>query len=156
MKRVAILGNSGSGKSTLASALALKSGAPVLDLDAIVWEPGKVAVARPPEAALADLNAFCHGSESWIVEGCYADLIEATFRWQPELIFMNPGEEVCLRHCRVRPWEPSKYASKEEQDAKLDFLLSWVSEYYRRDGTMSLKGHRALFEAYAGPKRETR
>lgn len=156
MKRVAILGNSGSGKSTLALALAAKSFAPLLDLDTLVWEPGKIAVPRAPEAALADLNAFCKGGESWIVEGCYADLIGATLRWEPELIFVNPGEEVCLRHCRARPWEPAKYASKEEQDAKLDFLLAWVSDYYRRDGPMSLKGHRALFDAYAGPKRETR
>ncbi len=156
MKRIAILGNSGSGKSTLAKALAEKYFAPVLDLDSIVWEPKKIAVPRAPEAALADLNAFCKGSAGWIIEGCYSDLIAATLRWEPELIFMNPGEEVCLRHCRSRPWEPSKYVSKAEQDSKLDFLLKWVSEYYTRGGTMSLRGHRAVFEAYAGPKRETR
>lgn len=156
MKRIAILGNSGSGKSTLAAALAAKHAVPVLDLDSIVWEPKKIAVPRSPDAVRADLNAFCMGSEGWIVEGCYGDLIEATLRWEPELIFVNPGEEVCLRHCRARPWEPAKYASKEEQDSKLDFLLKWVSEYYARDGAMSLKGHRAVFDAYAGAKRETR
>ncbi len=107
-------------------------------------------------AALADLNAFCKGSAGWVIEGCYSDLIAATLRWEPELIFMNPGEEVCLRHCRSRPWEPSKFASKAEQDEKLDFLLKWVSDYYTREGTMSLKGHRAVFDAYSGPKRETR
>lgn len=156
MKRIAILGNSGSGKSTLAAALSAESATPVLDLDAIYWEPKKIAVPRPPEAVLADLNAFCMGSKGWIVEGCYGDLISAVLRWDPELVFVNPGEEVCLRHCRARPWEPAKYASKAEQDAKLDFLLGWVSDYYKRDGTMSLKGHRAVFDAYAGPKRETR
>ncbi len=156
MKRIAILGNSGSGKSTLAKALAAKHFIPVLDLDSIAWEPKKIAVPRAPEAVLADLNAFCKGSAGWIVEGCYGDLIEAALRWDPQLVFVNPGEEVCLRHCRARPWEPNKYASKEAQDAKLDFLLKWVSEYYTREGTMSLKGHRAVFDAYAGAKRETR
>ena len=55
---------------------------------------------------------------------------------------------------RARPWEPHKCASKAEQNAKLAFLLEWVRDYYRRDGELSLTGHRALFSAYAGPKRE--
>jgi adenylate kinase family enzyme len=156
VSRTAILGNSGSGKTTLARELSARSGAPVLDLDSIVWEPGKIAVPRAPEAALAELDAFCASSEDWIVEGCYADLIAATLRWTPELVFVNPGEDACLRHCRSRPWEPSKYASKAEQDSKLEFLLAWVSDYYRREGTMSLKAHRDVFDGYNGPKRETR
>ena len=71
-----------------------------------------------------------------------------------ELIFLNPGEAACLAHCRARPWEPHKYASKAEQDARLEYLLAWVSDYYHRDGPLSLRGHRALFDAYAGPKQE--
>jgi adenylate kinase family enzyme len=149
--RVAILGNSGSGKSMLAKKLA--AGGPVLDLDTIVWEPNQIAFARPDAAALRDLKAFC-AAESWIIEGCYAHLIEASLTRRPELIFLNPGVETCLRHCRERPWEPHKYASAEEQNAKLPFLLQWVEDYYRRDGSMSLKGHRALFDGYDGPKRE--
>lgn len=151
--RVAIIGNSGSGKSTLAKSRA-GSSVPVLDLDTIAWEPNVVAVARPADLALADLEAFCTRHDEWIVEGCYADLISATLRFGPELIFLNPGEAVCLQHCRERPWEPHKYASKAEQDAKLGFLLPWVSDYFVREGPMSLKVHAALFKAYQGPKRE--
>ena len=125
----------------------------MLDLDTVAWEPGKVAVPRAPEAARADVAAFC-ACPSWIIEGCYGDLIAATLSWKPELIFVNPGEAECLRRCRERPWEPHKYASKAEQDARLEFLLAWVSDYYRRDGPMSLKAHRALFESYTGLKRE--
>jgi hypothetical protein len=44
--------------------------------------------------------------------------------------------------------------SREEQDQRLDFLLSWVSEYYTRDGDMSLAAHRACFSAYTGRKVE--
>jgi len=55
-------------------------------------------------------------------------------------------------NCKARPWEPTKYGSKEEQDVKLAFLLSWVADYYSRDGEMSLAGHRALFDPYAGAK----
>ena len=43
-----------------------------------------------------------------------------------------------------------------EQDEKLGFLLAWVANYYNRDDDMSLVRHRAIFDAYDGPKRETR
>jgi adenylate kinase family enzyme len=152
--RIAILGNSGSGKSTLAKRLAAAASVPVLDLDTIVWEPRLVAVARPWPRVIEDLETFCAAGDRWIIEGCYADVVGASLRWQPELIFLNPGEEACLRHCRARPWEPHKYESKEAQDTNLAFLLAWVSEYYRREGSMSLRAHRELFEAYAGTKLE--
>jgi adenylate kinase family enzyme len=70
--RTVIVGNSGSGKSTLARELAADD-TPVLDLDTIVWEPGKIAVARPVELARADLDRFC-AAPAWVVEGCYGDL----------------------------------------------------------------------------------
>ena len=54
-------------------------------------------------------------------------------------------------NCEARPWEPNKYGSKQEQDARLAFLLSWVADYYSRDGEM-LAGHRALFDSYTGAK----
>jgi len=153
--RITILGNSGSGKSTLARELAT-DGTPTFDLDTIVWEPGQIAVARPHERVDADLDAFCTRYPSWIVEGCYGRLAERVLQLRPELIFVNPGEDVCLQHCRSRPWEPHKYASKAEQDEKLGFLLAWVANYYNRDDDMSLVRHREIFDAYDGPKRETR
>src|SRR6266536_357710 len=141
--RVAVLGNSGSGKSTLARWIAGYTYAPLLDLDTVVWEPGKIAVARSPEAARSDLHAFCAAKNHWIVEGCYASLIDTALEYSPLLIFLNPGEGQCISNCRARPWEAHKYASRAEQDQQLVFLLSWVSEYYTRDGDMSLTGHQA-------------
>ncbi len=152
--RIAILGNSGSGKSTLARSLAARMRAPLLDLDTVAWEPGQVAAARSSEAAQADVRAFCAAHERWVVEGCYASLIDAALEASPLLIFLNPGEEQCLANCRARPWEAHKFASKQEQDERLDFLLSWVRDYYVREGDMSLAGHRACFDAYSGAKEE--
>lgn len=153
MTRIAILGNSGSGKSTLAQRWSREFGAPVLDLDSIYWEPDQVAVMRSGDAMRADLHAFCQ-EPGWIIEGCYGDLIAAALVYTPQLVLLNPGEAACIAHCRARPWEPHKYASKAEQDSKLEFLLTWVSDYYKRDGAMSLCGHRAEFDRYTGPKRE--
>lgn len=152
--RLAILGNSGSGKSTLARGLADRTGAPTLDLDTLAWEPGQVAVPRDQALAAAEVTAFCAAHEAWIIEGCYAQLIRATLAHHPTLVFLEPGVETCLAHCRARPWEPHKYASQAEQDAKLAFLLDWVRTYYTREGDLSLAAHQALFEGYAGPKRK--
>lgn len=150
--RLAILGNSGSGKSTLARRLGTLTGLGPLDLDALAWEPGRIAVPRDPADARADVEAYCSTRSRWIIEGCYADLVAVTLRYEPVLVFLEPGLEVCLEHCRRRPWEPHKYPSKAEQDEKLAFLLDWVEGYYARDGEMSLHGHQRLFDGYMGPK----
>ncbi len=152
--RIAILGNSGSGKSTLARRLGTLAGLGPLDLDALAWEPGRIAVPRDPADARADVEAYCATRTDWIIEGCYADLITVALRHDPILVFLEPGLNVCLEHCRRRPWEPHKYASKAEQDEKLAFLLDWVEGYYARDGEMSLRAHGRLFEGYAGPKHQ--
>lgn len=150
--RVAILGNSGSGKSTLASGLARANALSTLDLDTVAWEPGKVAVPRNADSAVANVKAFCEANDRWVVEGCYAGLVGAALVYSPVLLFLEPGVDVCVEHCRNRPWEPHKYESKKDQDERLGFLLSWVREYYAREGDLSLVGHQALFEGYQGPK----
>jgi adenylate kinase family enzyme len=156
MMRVAILGNSGSGKSTLAGWLARELDLSTLDLDSVAWEPTQPTMQRPDTLAGAEIAAFCSRHPRWVVEGCYANLIERTFAYEPSLVFLNPGLEACLENCRRRPWEPHKYSSKSEQDAKLGFLLSWVAEYYTRDGPLSLRAHRQCFDAYRGRKVELR
>ena len=150
--RVALVGNSGSGKSTLAREIAAAHSIVSLDLDTVAWEPGKIAVARPPGAAAADVRSFCLAQESWVVEGCYATLIGNTLERSPILLFIEPGVEACVANCRSRPWEPHKYASKQVQDQHLEFLLAWVREYYSRAGDLSLAAHQALFDEYPGTK----
>lgn len=152
--RIAVFGNSGSGKSTLAKWFAERSGAAVLDLDTVAWEPNKIAVPRSEADARADIEAFCRKHGHWVIEGCYAGLVSASLTFSPTLVFLNPGVDRCVANCVERPWEPHKYASKHEQDQRLAFLLGWVREYYTRDGDMSLAAHRACFDAYTGRKVE--
>jgi adenylate kinase family enzyme len=149
--KIAIIGNSGSGKTMLARGLASTQETHVLDLDLVFWDSG--TIEKPSTVRIAELQGFCREHESWIIEGCYADLIEASFPWRPELIFMDPGKEVCISNCRKRPHEPHKYSTKEEQDKNLDFLIAWVSEYYEREGNMSYRCHNDLYNGYDGPKR---
>jgi hypothetical protein len=81
-------------------------------------------------------------------------LIGEALTYKPVLLFLNPGVERCLANCQVRPWEPHKYRTQQEQDERLAYLLKWVREYYGRDGEMSLLEHRFCFDSYSGPKQE--
>ncbi len=152
--RVLIVGNSGSGKSTVARALAQEHGLVHLDLDSLVWEPGKIAVARPVDDAVADLLIFLNNTDNWVIEGCYGDFVEAAMPFCREFVFMNPGKDACVAHNQGRPWEPHKYESKEKQDSMLPMLLDWVGKYYERDDTCSYAYHRRLFDSFHGSKRE--
>lgn len=150
--RIAIVGNSGSGKSTLARRLGEVHALPVLDLDTVAWEQGRIAVPRSVTAAAADLRAFCDGHDRWVIEGCYGNLTRVALERAPVLLFLAPGVDACLTNNRNRPWEPHKYASKEEQDERLELLLAWVEEYYTRTDSLSLADHQALFDGYTGNK----
>jgi adenylate kinase family enzyme len=150
--RVVIFGNSGAGKSTLARRLAEETGLAHLDLDTLAWLPG------PTRAPIADsaagIEAFIDASHGWVIEGCYADLLALVVPRCTRMVFLNPGVEVCVAHCRARPWEPHKYASKQAQDANLPMLLDWVRGYETRTDEFSLRAHRALFDAFRGDKAE--
>ncbi len=152
--RILVFGNSGSGKSTLASRLATTYGLKTLDLDRIVWSRTEFAKFRPEEEVVRELDAFVVAHPSWVVEGCYGRWMERLLASCTEVVFLNPSEAACLANCRARPWEPEKYPTKEEQDARLPLLLDWVRGYYSRTDDMSLATHRRLFDAFRGAKRE--
>lgn len=152
--RIAIFGNSGSGKSTLARQLAERFGLKHLDLDGFAWTPD--IQRQPLDESIAAIRAALAGHDGWVVEGCYADLIEPLLPACTRVVFLNPGVERCIANCRARPWEPEKYATPEEQDARLDFLLGWVRDYETRTDEFSLRSHRALFEGFTGEKDEIR
>ncbi|MDX2220588.1 MAG: NACHT domain-containing protein [Burkholderiales bacterium] len=146
MVRIAILGNSGSGKSTLAARLSRELKLATLDLDTVAWVPGQEAVAREPAEAAALVRAFCLQHERWVMEGCYASLIEVALEADPLLIWLDPGDEVCQAHCRARPWEPHKYSSPAAQERNLAMLLEWVTGYATREGELGRRAHAALFD----------
>lgn len=151
-----IFGNSGSGKSTLARRLAGERGLAHLDLDTLAWEATTPPSRRALAAGIAGINRFLDAHPSCVVEGCYADLLGAALPRCTTLLFLNPGLEACLANARARPWEPHKYPSKAAQDANLEMLLGWIREYETRADELSLRAHRALFDAFAGEKRELR
>lgn len=153
MKKILIFGNSGSGKSTLAKYLCNTTGVSHLDLDILAWQP-QVPPARTP---LADANTaiieFINKHDSWVIEGCYADLLELLLPYSNEIIFMNLPVEACVANAMNRPWEPHKYESKEAQDKNLSMLIDWISKYSERNDELSESAHHRLYERYSGNKR---
>lgn len=150
--RIVVFGNSGSGKSTMAGRLSVELAVPHLDLDQLAWSsPG---VRRPLTESAREIEEFALEHHEWVVEGCYADLLDMLLPRATELRFLNPGIETCIANCRNRPWEPHKYSSKADQDANLDFLIRWVRDYETRTDEYSLARHRTMFEQFTGRKRE--
>jgi len=155
MPRLLIFGNSGSGKSTLAQAKAEAWQCPHLDLDTVAWlEDVAPPTRRPIPASQALVTPFLAANDEWVIEGCYADLLDLVTPHATELIFLNPGVETCLVNSRARPWEPHKYESPEAQQANLEMLLEWIAQYPLRDDEFSLQAHRKLYDEFSGPKRE--
>ncbi len=154
MKKIIIFGNSGAGKSTLARKLQQLHSLSHLDLDLLAWSNSSIPTRKPLSESIQEINDFLSNENEWVIEGCYADLLEHAIKDAEELIFLNPGVEVCIKHCRNRPWEPHKYASKEEQDQNLEMLIEWVKQYDKREDEFSLKSHRRLFNSFTGHKKE--
>ena len=154
MQRIVIFGNSGAGKTTLARQLAQQSELAHLDLDTLAWLPESPPQRRPLADSARDIAHFTSHNPAWVIEACYSDLLELVLPECSELIFLNPGVEACVAHCRARPWEPSKYESKAAQDANLEMLIDWVRQYDTRGDEFSLHSHRRLFKSFTGPKRE--
>jgi len=150
--RLVLLGNAGAGKSTMARQLMGDRVIPRLSLDQIAWDEG--TKRKPLEVSLCLLHDFIQSNDQWIIEGCYSDLIEAALPFCTELRFLNPGMEVCVAHCRRRPWEPEKFPGPNDQTAMLTHLIQWVREYETRDDEYGLKRHRQIFDRFAGSKRE--
>jgi adenylate kinase family enzyme len=153
LSKVLIFGNSGSGKSTLAKALSGQRGLAHLDLDTLAWLPINPPQRMPLAESRAAIEAFMSSCDHWVIEGCYADLLEIAAPHATEAVYMNLPIAACIENARNRPWEQHKYASKAEQDKNLDMLIEWISQYPTRQDVFSEAAHRTLYEAFAGKKR---
>ncbi len=152
MRKVIVFGNSGSGKSTLATELR-EEGLAHLDLDVLAWLPSNPPERRPLDGAYADIQQFVSDNAEWVIEGCYADLLELVKPFATEAIFMNLPVHLCQENARNRPWEPHKYKSKEAQDATLEMLLKWIAGYEERTDALSHRAHCALYDSFPGEKK---
>lgn len=136
------------------SAKLRKEGLAHLDLDILAWLPSSPPERRSIEQAYEEIQSFTECNDEWVVEGCYADLLELLKPFATEAIFMNLPVYLCQENARNRSWEPHKYESKEAQDSNLAMLLEWIAGYVDRDDSLSYSAHRALYDSFQGKKTE--
>ena len=150
--KIILLGNAGAGKSTLARKLIAKHSVPRLSLDEVAFHGG--TDRRPLQDSIEEVKRWIAEKEHWIIEGCYSDIIEPILNSCDQLIFLNPGVDACISHCRSRPWEPEKFGSRREQEENLENLLQWVRSYVDRTDEYGLSRHRELYDSFKGKKCE--
>lgn len=151
MRKIIIFGNSGSGKSVLARTLH-STGLTHLDLDTIAWDSNPKPIRKPIDKSALMLNEFIDQYPTWVIEGCYSDLLVLASQSANEAIFMNLDVRLCVENAKNRPWESHKYASKTAQDKNLDMLIDWITQYPVRDDTFSLAAHKSLYQNFKGVK----
>ena len=153
MKKVLIFGNSASGKSTLAKQMCNEFGLAHLDLDVLAWEATTPPTRKNLLDSKAEIIAFITANDSWVIEGCYSDLLLLAKPYATDAIFMNLPIEHCISNAKSRPWEPHKYPSKQAQDENLSMLIDWISQYAKRDDTCSIKAHQNFYTNFTGNKK---
>jgi len=154
LKKILVFGNSGSGKSTYAKNISLNENLIHLDLDTVAFEKDNPIQRRPLIASLVEIKLTIKQSDSWVIEGCYGDLIQCLLEYANELVFLNLPIKLCQQNAKNRPWEPHKYESKSAQDKNLPMLLDWIADYYQRNDTFSFAIHNGLYESFKGSKKQ--
>ena len=152
VNKIVIFGNSGSGKSTLAKRYVQKYNFAHLDLDTLAWKDSTPPQRESLDKSIKRIKDFRHNNESWVIEGCYSDLLEYTLTKADKIIFLNPSVEVCIDNSKERGFESHKYMSKEQQDANLPMLIEWIKGYANRQDEFSLKAHQELFDHFSKEK----
>lgn len=119
-----------------------------LDLDTLAWAASDPPSRRPLPDSLKELEPFIHQHPAWVIEGCYADLLQHVTPHANRAIFLDLPVALCQANARQRPWEPHKYASPTAQDANLPMLLRWIADYEQRHDEFSRSAHLALYNGF--------
>lgn len=90
------------------------------------------------------INEFTKKNSSWVIEGCYSDLLELLMPHATEIIFLNLDISLCIENAKNRPWESHKYNTKKEQDDNLNMLIDWIKTYNNRNDVFSYQSHMGL------------
>lgn len=96
MMRVVVIGTSGAGKSTMAARIGAHFGLPVIELDAINWQPGWAALSRldQPEF-LRRVDAATAGA-AWVVAGNYTMARHIVWARASHLVWLDYPKAVVM------------------------------------------------------------
>jgi adenylate kinase family enzyme len=143
--RIHVIGNSCSGKSTLGARLAQILKVPLIELDALNWEPGWISLASTnPEELERRIRQATQG-ESWVVDGSYKDYSQRIF-WLRlhSVIWLDLPMPLLVWRVLLRSWQRwrtrellwgTNYESFWSQ-LKLwnqdESLISWIIRQHQR------------------------
>lgn len=141
MRRIAVIGCGGAGKSTLSRELGRRLDLPVVHLDTHYWNAGWIAT---PRERWRLVHHELIAAERWIIDGNFADTMEARLSRADTALFLDYPRRVCLTRIARRV---VRYRGRTRPDlpdgcpegVDLEFLR-WVFRYRRdvRPGVLAL------------------
>jgi len=106
--RIVIIGSSNAGKSTLAQRIGEYRGIPVIELDALHWEPNWTPV--DPEVFRGRIRGAIQ-PERWVMAGNYTQHQDLTWAAADTIVWLDLPLPLVLRRCVVRTW--SRWRTQE-------------------------------------------
>jgi adenylate kinase family enzyme len=145
--RIIIIGSSNSGKSTLAGRLGERLGLPVIELDALHWEP---------EWTPADPHVFRErirqaiAAPSWVMAGNYTQHQDVSWAAADTIVWLDLPLPLVLRRCVIRTW--TRWRTKEvlwgnNREDFREHLQFWNTD--RSLIAYTIANHRRRKHAYA-------
>ncbi len=111
-QRIHVIGNSCSGKSSLAERLARGLDVPLVELDALNWEPGWVGLSTTDPAEFERRLRAATAGDAWVVAGSYARFSERVFwRRLETVIWLDLPLPILLVRVLTRSWR--RWRSRE-------------------------------------------
>ncbi len=143
--RIHIVGNSCAGKSTLGAQLSAALGVPLVELDALNWQPGWVALSDTnPEELERRIGEATRG-DGWVVAGSYMQFSQRIFWPRLEtIVWLDLPMVPLIWRMLIRSWrrwrsqEPLWGTNYERFWPQLmvwrkeDSLLWWIVTQHRR------------------------
>lgn len=157
-QRIHVIGNSCSGKSTLAARLAECLGIPLVELDALNWQSGWIALNETDPAEFERVIREATSGDAWIVAGSYARFSRPAFWDRLEtMIWLDLPQWQLIARVLKRSWRrwrerellwDSNYETFWRQLMvwrKQDSLIWWIVTQHarKRREMLSLQADRA-------------
>ncbi|WP_244129682.1 adenylate kinase [Burkholderia gladioli] len=145
LTRTVVVENSGSGTSWLSEQFAISLGGAGADFALVNWEPGGYNLARKREEVIS-MARVAAAEECWVIEGIYGWIVSEILPAASALVWIDVDEAECVANIHQR-------GMRRGADAQsLAELLGWAESYCSRSGSSSYGAHKAIYNAFEGPK----